>query len=166
VVATETVEIERRATGAVQISCGSAPAHRRPRLPYVVGQNGLSLIRGPNVLRSLEQRLGVPSSLRTTAAGCRALWPKLRLEATLTRCVLDAPVRGAVIRGLPWSTLDGTRVGDPLPRMRWQQPDARLVSTGRGESVWLLTKSHAPRSSRLYATVRSGRVAALTFSAR
>jgi hypothetical protein len=61
------LQIQRRATGATQIGCGKSNSAqlRRPRPPYVIGPNGLALIRGPNRLADLLRK--VRKEFRTAA---------------------------------------------------------------------------------------------------
>ena len=110
----------------------------------MLGPNGLGLIRGPNRLDSLRRIYGRPSSLRS-GTGCVATWRGigLRVELAGGGCSGGSVLRSATVWGSDWSTLDGTRVGDSVPQMRWQQPGARRVAGG----AWLL----AVRSERLYA---------------
>jgi hypothetical protein len=154
------VEIERRADGATQVTCGegSPPARFPATLPYVIGPNGLGLIHGPNRLDSLRRVYGRPSSLQG-GTGCVATWPAigLRVELAGGACAGSSLLRRASVSGSDWSTLDGTRVGDPVPQMRWQQPGARRVAGG----AWLL----AVRSERLYAVATpAGRIASFRLS--
>jgi hypothetical protein len=161
------LDVERRSNGAVQARCGAATesAPRRPAPPYVIGQNGVGLIRGPNTLAALRRVYGPEGSLRR-GAGCVAAWPAIGLRATFRVGACVGGAVSALATGPRWSSLDGTHIGDPVPELRWRQPGTKLVSTQAGESSWLLSKAHAPRRSTLVALVRGGgSVAAFRFSA-
>ena len=66
------VQIARRTNGSTEIACGTmlaSPIHRA-NMPYVIGQNGLGLIRGPNRLDRLERLFGAASTIQSGAALC------------------------------------------------------------------------------------------------
>lgn len=159
--------IQRKPNGATQVTCGSGPAAgpRPALLPYVIGPNGLGRIRGPNQLGALSRVFGPPSLLRAGQPGvgrCTARWRTIGLSTTFGRpaCHVDAVMIEAVVTGPAWSTLTGTRIGDPVGKMRWLQPVSRPVSATRSRSVWLLGASRRTPFLSLYATARSGRVTA------
>jgi hypothetical protein len=121
----------------------------------VIGPNGLGLIRGPSRLGRLTRLYGRPTSLRVAAGGCAATWRTLGLGVVFDRrrCSAAATLESAVVTGGRWSTLQGTRVGDAVPRMRWQQPAATAI----GRHLWRL----ASGTQRLTAVARAGTVVAL-----
>jgi hypothetical protein len=163
--------IERRPNGAAHITCGPASiaAHRRPTMPYVIGQNGVGLIRGANRFSDLKRLYGAPSSV----LHCTAVWSTIGLRAVLgTRpnsCAGDPAVTRALATDPRWSTLNGTRVGDSVPRMRWQEPDAMDVGhgpVGGSRDAWLLaTAHHKSGRSELHALSNRNRIEALQYSA-
>jgi hypothetical protein len=159
------LSIERR-PAAVQVECGSATtsAPRRPTPPYEIGQNGVGLIRGPNTLAALRRLYGPESSL-SHGARCVATWRTIGLRADFATRSCAGGAVSALVTGSAWSSLDGTRVGDSVPHMRWLQADARLVATRGGTSSWLLSKAHPPRRSQLVALTANGAVASLRFFA-
>ena len=56
-----TIQISGRGDGAAQISCSRTPIKPRlPTLPYVIGQNGVALIRGVNHRSQLRRVFGPP----------------------------------------------------------------------------------------------------------
>jgi hypothetical protein len=105
-------------------------------MPYVIGQNGLALIRGKNTLAELVSRFG-PA----------ARWRAIGLIVTFRRGVL---VRASVT-GHRWTTLTGARVGDPLAELIWRI-GGRRVAGG-----WLVATG-AQYHSMLVARIRNGRV--------
>jgi hypothetical protein len=160
------LEIEKRATGATQVTCGAgAPPSRRPQLPYVIGQNGLGLIRGPNTLRELERLYG-RGSRRNELGGCGVTWPALGLKATFggARCSDGSTLRTATVGDARWTSLNGVHVGDPIARMQWQVPTAKRLQAFRRRAVWLLaTGVHGSLSAGSGA---SGTVTSLSCVAR
>ena len=158
--------IERRPNGATQVTCGPGPAlPRRPHLPYVIGQNGLALIRGPNTLAHLERLFGA-GSRETHTSRCRVTWFSLRLRASFdaSRCSSGSILRTATVDGGPWTSLSGVRVGDPVGRMRWQVPSAKLVSSHSGRAIWRLATAvaHGSHASLLATIGPAGTVTSLT----
>ena len=168
------VQIERQPSGATRIACGpqNSPQRRPATLPYVIGPNGVGLIRGPNRLDRLTHLFGAPSSLRTghvPGGRCTARWRAIGLVVTFGRaaCDRDAVLVRALVSGKAWSSLNGTHVGDHLAQMRWQQPGAKVLSSTRGSSVWLLGSARPPRRSSLFATVSSnGRISSFLLAPR
>jgi hypothetical protein len=150
------IQIDRRSNGATQIGCGNpaALAPRRATLPYVIGQNGVGLVRGQNNLTSLKRLYGRRSTVSWhDAARCRVTWPKVGLQATFdgVHCAGRSPLRSASVTGPSWSSLSGVHVGDPVARMRWQVPGAKLVSSTRTRTVWLLATGRPSHGSQLLA---------------
>lgn len=168
------MQIERQPNGATRIVCGpqGSPQRRPATLPYVIGRNGVGLIRGPNRLDQLTHLFGAPTSLRNGPAPgrrCTATWRAIGLVVMFGRavCDRDAVLDRAFVSGKAWSSLNGTHIGDRVPQMRWQQPGAKLLTRTRGNSVWLLGSSHPPRRSSLFATVSSnGRINSFTLAPR
>lgn len=159
------VQIARRPNGAVEVACGTtlASAPRRASLPYVIGQNGLALIRGPNRLARLEQLYGAASTRRSGPASCRAAWDAIGLQATFAgaRCTSGSTLRSATVSGSRWSSLDGIRVGETTAELRWQLPGAKLVSSTHERTVWLLSTAIASSAKLFAVTGRSGTVTSL-----
>jgi hypothetical protein len=62
---------------------------------------------------------------------CRLTWHAIGLEARFAgaRCTRDSTLRSATVSGMIWTSLSGVRVGDPVAKMRWQVPSAKLVSS-------------------------------------
>jgi hypothetical protein len=153
------LRIARRWTGATEVACGDADvAPHRAQPPYVIGQNGLALIRGKINLAALTGRFGQPL-LRTRGGSCRADWPALGLVAVLGgTCDRGGPLHTATVTDPRWTSLLGVRVGDALARMRWEVPGAKRAGVHR----WQLSKAVAS-NARLFATTgRAGRVVRLT----
>jgi hypothetical protein len=158
------VQIERRPNGASEIACGTTlAAFRRATLPYVIGQNGVGLIRGANRLADLERLFGTRSTSRTVAATCIAGWSKLALDATFDgpQCTSNSVLHSATVTGTVWSSLGGVHVGDSVARMQWQLPDARRVSSRHHREVWLLATAHATGSQLLAVISSAGTVTEL-----
>jgi hypothetical protein len=158
------LQIERRSNGATEIACGTALAEpRRATVPYVIGQNGLGLIRGPNRLDRLEQLFGAASTLRSGRA-CNAAWSTIGLRATFagTRCTNGSILRTATVRGAKWSSLNGVRIGETAAEMRWRFPGTKRISSAHAHSVWLLSTAIASSSQLFAVTGPSGTVTSLT----
>lgn len=128
-----TLRIDRRSSGATQVACGTAVEPRTARPPYVIGQNGVGLIRGPNRPAALARLYGP-----------RAGWPRLGLRVVLAP---DGAARRIDVTGSRWTSLSGVRVGDPLARLLWQVPGAKRLAPG----TWLLARGR--NGSRLLAFV-------------
>jgi hypothetical protein len=153
------LQIARRSNGATQVACGDADVSpHRARLPYVIGQNGLALIRGQIRLAALSGRFGQPSR-QTHGASCRAEWPALGLDAVFGgTCDRGGLLRTATVTDPRWTSLLGVRVGDAVARMRWEVPGAKRAGVHR----WQLSKALVS-NARLFATTgRAGRVVRLT----
>jgi hypothetical protein len=159
------VQLERRANGATQIACGTelaSPIHRAT-MPYVIGQNGVGLIRGANRLDRLEQLFGAASTVRSGAASCRATWSSIGLRATFAgaRCTNGSILRTATVRGAKWSSLNGVRIGETTAEMRWQFPGTKRVSSAHGHTMWLLSTAIASSSQLFAVTGPAGTVTSL-----
>jgi hypothetical protein len=135
-------------------------------MPYVVGPNGLGLIRGANRLATLERLYG-RASLHAGGVGCTATWRGLGLAVIFATpsCDGGAVLRRAVVTGRRWQTLSGTRVGDAVGAMRWRQRDAKALSSRDGTTTWLLASARRAPHPRLLAAATGGRVASLTVTA-
>jgi hypothetical protein len=160
------VQIARQPDGATEIACGTmlaSPIHR-PTMPYVIGQNGLGLIRGPNRLARLEQLFGAAPTLQSGATSCTAAWSSIGLRATFagSRCTSGSTLKSATVRGAKWSSLNGVRIGETAGEMRWQFPDTKRVSSAHGRTVWLLSTAIASRSQLFAVTGPAGTVTSLT----
>jgi hypothetical protein len=150
-----TMSIERVANGAVEAACNTQLVYRRPStMPYVIGQNGVALIRGANHLGQLEQRYGQSTRLHSTPALCAMVWQRAGLQATFTSCSGAGVLLQATVTSSRWSSLTGVYVGEPLPRVLFEAPYAEAVGMNR----WRLAQSH--RHS-LVAEIAGGRVARL-----
>jgi hypothetical protein len=156
-----TIQIAGRGNGAAQVSCGSATVQPRyPTLPYVIGQNGVALIRGANRRSQLRRAFGPP----TSRDRCVTTWGTIGLRATFAgkTCAAGDPLlTTATALGPKWSTLLGARIGDDLAEMLWLQPGAKKISTGR----WRLASArHKKGRSTLYAVIgKDGKVAAFRY---
>ena len=160
------VQITRRTNGATEIACGTtlaSPIHRA-NMPYVIGQNGLGLIRGPNRLDRLEQLFGAASSLQSSAALCSAAWSSVGLRATFagSGCTSGSILRSATVSGARWSSLNGIRIGETVAEMRWQSPGTKRISSAHGHTVWLLSTAIASSSQLFAVTGPAGTVTSLT----
>lgn len=148
------MSISRATNGAVEVACNAQLARRRiPRMPYVIGQNGVALIRGLDHLGQLERRYGRPSSTRRRS-GCTVVWSRAGLWARFTSCTASATLVRATATSTRWSSLGGVHVGDPLARMLFDAPYAKRL----GGKRWRLALSH--RHS-LVAVISHGRVVRL-----
>jgi hypothetical protein len=158
------LQIERRPNGATEIACGTTLApFRRATMPYVIGQNGVGLIRGANRLARVEQLFGRHSASRTVAGTCLAVWRGIGLQATFAGpyCTSNSVLRSATVRRTVWSSLSGVHVGDSVARMQWQLPDAKLVSSPQHRKVWLLATARGSGSQLLAIVGPAGTVAEL-----
>lgn len=160
------VQIARQTNGATEIACGTmfaSPIHRA-NMPYVIEQNGLGLIRGPNRLDRLERLFGAASMIRPGAALCTAAWSSIGLRATFAgaRCTGGSTLRSATVRGAKWSSLNGVRIGETAAEMRWQFPGTKRISSGHGHTVWLLSTAIASSSQLFAVTGPAGTVTSLT----
>ncbi|HZS25035.1 MAG TPA: hypothetical protein VFA30_08610 [Gaiellaceae bacterium] len=149
------MSIQRATNGAVEAACNTQLAESRPsRLPYVIGQNGVALIRGANRLSQLEQRYGRPTGTREIGGGCTVAWSQSALQATFTRCSARGVLVSATATSTRWSSLTGVHVGDSLARLRFEAPSAKREGAGR----WRLAGAHG---HALVARVAGGRVTGL-----
>jgi hypothetical protein len=154
------MSISRATNGAVEVACNAQLARRRiPRMPYVIGQNGVALIRGANHRSQLERRYGPPSKTHPSAAGCAVAWQQAGLRATFASCAADAVLVRAAVTSSRWSSLDGVYVGEPLPRVLFEAPYAKRLGVNR----WRLALSHG---HSLVAAIANGRVAQLVATLR
>jgi len=155
------ISIDRRPNGATEIRCGSATAgtgsFARSPDPYVIGQNGLDLIRGRNRLSVLEKVYGSPRVV--SGSRCRVAWRAIGLVATFGggRCTKDSVLVGAVVQGLRWHSLSGVRVGDSVAKLLWEAQSAKPLAHGR----WLLASGGASHHARLVAVTSVGAVVRL-----
>ena len=125
------MSIQRVANGAVEAACNAQLVGRQPStLPYVIGQNGVALIRGANHLAQLEQRFGRPTSTHASAGACTVVW-RTGLHATFTSCSANAVLVRAVVTSSRWSSLTGVFVGEQLPRLLFEAPYAKRLSASR-----------------------------------
>jgi hypothetical protein len=132
------MSISRATNGAVEAACNAQLAGRRiPRLPYVIGQNGVALIRGIDRLGQLERRYGRPSSTRRRSS-CTVVWARAGLWARFTSCSASARLVRATATSTRWSSLNGVHIGDPLARMLFEAPYAKRL----GPNHWRLALSH------------------------
>ena len=154
------ISIQRRSTGATQITCGATSADgtipRRGTLPYVIGQNGLGLIRGPNSFSALERLFGQPTSIRAgglSNAHCSATWHTIGLTAAFAdrECSGGNALLTATVRGSAWSSLSGVHIGDPIAEVAWEDPTAKIVSSANGKTSWRLSSGGASHNARLLA---------------
>jgi hypothetical protein len=134
------LDIDRRANGAIMIACGKAKAIFPPTrtMPYVIGQNGLALIRGANTLSRLEQIYGKPSETKP----CRAMWKGIGLEVTFSGRSCDV-LDGANVTGSQWSSLSGVHIGDSVAKMVWLTQTRSHPALGH---VWVIGRGTQYRS--------------------
>ncbi|HEY2374201.1 MAG TPA: hypothetical protein VGH82_16900 [Gaiellaceae bacterium] len=147
------MSIQRAPNGAVEAACNAELAGPRiPTMPYVIGQNGVALIRGANHFSQLEKRYGRLTSTQATAGTCTVAWQRAGLQATFTSCGADAVLVRATVTSTRWSSLTGVRIGDPVARVLFEAPYTKRLGANR----WRLAMSH--RHS-LVAEISQGRVA-------
>jgi hypothetical protein len=157
-----TMSIDRRPNGATELRCGSAVSgtgtFQRLVDPYVIGQNGLALIRGRNTFAALKRTFGAPS----TVSQCRAAWRSIGLVATFAgaSCKDASVLTGATVEGARWGSLRGVRVGDSVGKLVWQAQDAKRVAPGQ----WLLASGGTSHRAKLVAVTRSGKVTSFVLS--
>jgi hypothetical protein len=134
------LQIDRRANGAVKVFCGTPTPARPPgsTLPYVIGPNGLALIRGANTLRKLEQIYGTPSGTKP----CRAMWKQIGLEVTFAgrSCAVLA---AASVTGSRWTSLSGVHIGDSVAKMVWLTQTRSSPTLGH---MWVIGRGSQYRS--------------------
>jgi hypothetical protein len=158
------LQIERRSNGATEIACGTTLAQpRRATTPYVIGQNGLGLIRGPNRLARLEQLFGA-GTRHSSSTACHVAWPALGLQATFAAapCRSGSTLRRATVSSPNWSSLNGVQIGETVAEMRWQLPGTKRISSAHARTVWLLSTAIASRSQLFAVTGPAGTVTSLT----
>ncbi|HEY3541672.1 MAG TPA: hypothetical protein VGK79_03935 [Gaiellaceae bacterium] len=145
--------VEVRPNGAVEIDCdltGAPPV--RATLPYVIGRNGLALLRGTNTLARLRAEYGPGTTMRTRP--CRVRWRTIGLSATFGSCAPNAQLAAATVTSRRWTTLNGVRIGDSVARLLWQDQGAARIT----ERTWALGGRSA-RPRLLARLDRAGRVA-------
>jgi hypothetical protein len=152
------MSIDRAANGAVEAACNTQLVNRRPSTPpYVIGQNGVALIRGSNRRSQLEQRFGQPTTTQVFGGPCKVVWQRAALEATFRSCSANAVLTRAAVTSSRWSSLTGVFVGEPLARVLFEVPYAKRLGANR----WRLALSH--RHS-LVAVIAGGHVTQLVAS--
>lgn len=150
------MSISRATNGAVEVACNTQLVSRRPStMPYLIGQNGVALIRGANHRSQLEQRFGPPTSTQLFAGPCRVVWKRAALQATFTSCSEHAVLVRAAVTSSRWSSLNGVYVGEPLPRVLFEAPYTKRLSAIR----WRLALTH--QHSLVVEIGADGRVAQL-----
>jgi hypothetical protein len=150
------LEIDRRANGSVKVFCGTPEPSGPPTsaMPYVIGPNGLALIRGANTLSKLEKIYGKPSETRP----CGASWSSIGLDVafSLPKCTV---LRATTVRGSRWASLSGVRVGDSVAKMIWTtQTRSRPV----GGRVYVIGRGTQYRAELVAFTTPNGAVAGFT----
>jgi hypothetical protein len=154
------MSIERRPNGATEIRCGAAASGSGffgGSRPYVIGNNGLGLIRGRNSLAAVEQLYGRPSSRSgASAAHCSVAWRSIGLVATFAggHCTAAGTLTGAVVQGSRWHSLSGAQVGESIAQMVWNDQSAKHISPGH----WLLASGGTSHHAKLVAVVSAGSV--------
>jgi hypothetical protein len=149
------MSIQRASNGSVEAACNTQLAGIRPStMPYVIGQNGVALIRGTNHLAQLEQRYGRPTSTHASSGACKVVWQRAGLQTTFTSCSSRAVLVRATVTSSRWGSLTGVQIGDSLARVLFEAPYARRL----GASRWRLASSHG---HSLVAEIARGRVAGL-----
>jgi hypothetical protein len=165
------ISLDVRPNGAVEVRCGAravaAAEFRRPTLPYVVGRNGVGLLRGPNTLARIRRLYG-PGAAAPRGGACRVTWPSAGLTAVFAgaRCTDGALLVGATVTGAKWSSLSGVRVGDPVGRMVWEDQTAKLLSRAHGRRTWVLGGLGSKGQRLLAVSNASGRITSLVLATR
>lgn len=153
------VQIARKSNGSTQVTCGtvSPPPFRRPNMPYIIGQNGLALIRGTNTLAVLERKYGKPTGAQPGAGNCVVAWTRLGIQAVFrgNRCTSASVLARVEVSGLRWSALTGAHVGDSVARLVWETPAAKQLSP----TQWKI-------ATRLVAVISRGKVAGFVATTR
>jgi hypothetical protein len=154
------LQIDRRANGAVKVFCGTPTPARPPRstLPYVIGPNGLALIRGANTLSKLEQIYGKPGKTRP----CGASWSSIGLDVAFSfpKCTI---LRTATVRGPRWASLSGVHVGDSVAKMVWTTQTRSHPVGGR---IYVIGTGAQYRAELVAFTGSNGAVAGFTATLR
>ena len=155
------MSISRATSGAVEAACNTQLAPPRiPTMPYVIGKNGVALIRGANHRSQLEKRYGRPTTTRASARSCAVVWRRAALRASFTSCAANARLVRATATSSRWSSITGVHVGDSLARVLFEAPYTKRLSANR----WRLALSH---QHLLVAEIAAGgRVARLVASLR
>jgi hypothetical protein len=154
------MSIQRASNGAVEAACNARLAGPRSSTgPYVIGQNGVALIRGTNHLAQLELRYGKPTSTHASRHACIVVWRRSALWTRFTSCSADAALVHVSVASRRWSSLANVYIGDPLARVLFEAPYAKRLGSNR----WRLALSHghslvavigaAGRVARLVATL-------------
>jgi hypothetical protein len=155
------MSMSRATSGAVEVACNTQLAPpRRPTMPYVIGKNGVALIRGANRRSRLEKLYGRPTTAHASAGACTVAWRRAALQATFTTCAANAVLVRARAGSSRWSSITGVYVGDPLARVLFEAPYAKRLSATR----WRLALSHG--HSLVAALGAGGRVAQLVATIR
>jgi hypothetical protein len=139
---------------ALAIACGTTvPVFRPWTMPYVIGQNGLALIRGKNTLGGLERKYGKPTGTQPGAGMCVVSWLRIGLHAIFrgNRCASASVLGSATVSGSRWSALAGVHVGDSVARLVWEVAAAKRLSP-----------MHWKIATRLVAVVSNGKVTGFT----
>jgi hypothetical protein len=156
-----TMGISRATNGAVEASCNRPLASPRlPTRPYVIGKNGVALIRGANHRSQLEKRYGRPTFTHASGGACAVVWRRAALQARFTSCARNAVLTRAAATSNRWSSITGVRVGDPLARVLFEAPYAKRLSASR----WRIALAH--RHSLVAEIGDGGRVARLVATLR
>ena len=149
------MSISRASNGAVEVACNTQLARPRiPTMPYVIGQNGVSVIRGVNHRSQLEQRYGPPTSTHASTGACTVVWRRAGFQATFTNCASTGVLMRAAVTSSRWSSLSGVHIGDSLARVLFEAPYPKRLGVNR----WRLALSH---QHSLVAGIGAGRVARL-----
>jgi hypothetical protein len=155
--------IASRPNGAVEVDCNVSEAPpNRMTVPYVVGRNGLGLIRGPNTLARVRKLYGF-GIVHRDAGVCRVSWPAQSLVGTFASCATSSVLIRATVADARWSSLNGVHIGDSLARMLWQDQGA-FRSTADAWVLGGVGRKHPPRL--LAYLSRLGTVTALVVSER
>jgi hypothetical protein len=154
------LQIDRRANGSVKVFCGTPAPSGPPKstMPYVIGPNGVALIRGANTLSKLEQIYGKPGTTRP----CGASWSSIGLDVAFSspKCSI---LRTATVRGSRWASLGGVRVGDSVAKMVWTtQTRSRPV----GGRIYVIGRGAQYRAELVAFTGSNGAVAGFTATLR
>jgi hypothetical protein len=144
------LQIDRRANGAVMVECGQTKPVFPPKItmPYVIGPNGLALIRGANTLSRLERIYGMPTSTNTRR--CLAMWSSIGLVVHLRLPACETLV-AATVSGRRWSSLNGVHIGDSVAEMIWL---TQTKSNPVGGRIYVIGKG-AQYRSQLIAVIGS-----------
>jgi hypothetical protein len=159
-----TMSVETRPNGASRVRCGSATAGTGffggSTNPYVIGKNGLDLIRGPNTLGALQRAYGRP--VLFWHHECRAVWKAIGLVVRFSyiRCVPRSVLANATVSGVLWHSLSGVQVGDSVAKLAWEAQGAKPLGHGR----WLLGSGGMSHHARLVAVTSVGAVVRLVLT--